>query len=40
MKNSPRYKDIVEVTGGSLVPEWLEADLENLKGAVKELPKT
>ena len=38
-KNSPRYKEIVEVTGGRLVPEWLEADLENLKGTVKELPK-
>ena len=38
-KSSPRYKGIVEVTGGRLVPEWLEADLENLKGTVKELPK-
>ena len=38
-KNSPRYKEIVEVTGGRLVPEWLEADLEGLKGTVKELPK-
>ena len=26
-KSSPRYKEIVEVTGGRLVPEWLEADL-------------
>ena len=33
-----RYKDIVEVTGGRLVPEWLDADLEGLKGTVKELP--
>ena len=38
-KNSQRYKEIVEVTGGRLVPEWLEADLEGLKGTVKELPK-
>ena len=38
-RTSPRYKEIVEVTGGRLVPEWLEADLENLKGTVKELPK-
>ena len=38
-KNSPRYKEIVEVTGGRLVPEWLEADLEGLKGTVKELTK-
>ena len=37
-KGSQRYKDILEVTGGRLVPEWLEADQENLKGTVKELP--
>lgn len=33
-----RYKDIVEVTGGRLVPEWLDQDLEGLKGTVKVLP--
>lgn len=33
-----RYKDIVEVTGGRLVPEWLDQDLEGLKGTVKTLP--
>ena len=37
-KSSQRYKDIVEITGGRLVPEWLESDIENLKGTVKELP--
>ena len=37
-KSSPRYKEITEVTGGRMVPEWLEADAENLKGLVKELP--
>ena len=37
-KSSQRYNDIVEVTGGRLVPEWLESDIENLKGTVKELP--
>jgi small subunit ribosomal protein S4 len=37
-KSSQRYKDILEVTGGRLVPEWLEADAEALKGTVKELP--
>ena len=37
-KSSQRYKDIVEVTGGRLVPEWLESDIENLKGTVTELP--
>lgn len=37
-KGSQRYKDILEVTGGRMVPDWLEADAENLKGTVKELP--
>ena len=37
-KASPRYKGILEVTGGRLVPEWLDSDQENLKGLVKELP--
>lgn len=37
-KGSQRYKDILEVTGGRIVPEWLEADQENLKGVIKELP--
>ena len=37
-KGSQRYKDILEVTGARLVPEWLESDQENLKGNVKELP--
>lgn len=37
-KGSQRYKDILEVTGGRMVPEWLEADAENLKGSVKEKP--
>lgn len=37
-KSSSRYKDILEVTEGRLVPEWLDADHENLSGVVKELP--
>ena len=37
-KGSQRYKDILEVTGGRLVPEWLDVNQENLKGEVKELP--
>ena len=37
-KSSVRYKDILEVTGARLVPEWLEADQENLKGSVKSAP--
>jgi small subunit ribosomal protein S4 len=37
-KTAQRYKDVVAVTGGRLVPAWLEADNENLKGTVKQLP--
>ena len=37
-KGSERYKAILEVTGGRLVPEWIDVDQENLKGTVKELP--
>ena len=37
-KGSQRYKDILESTGGRLVPAWLEADQEALKGEVKALP--
>ena len=37
-KSLQRYKDILEVTGGRLVPEWLEVDQEALKGTVKYLP--
>ena len=37
-KGLQRFKDIVEVTGGRLVPEWLDVDLEKLQGTVKELP--
>jgi small subunit ribosomal protein S4 len=37
-KSAQRYKDILEVTGGRLVPAWLEVDRENLTGTVKEIP--
>ncbi len=33
-----RYKDILEVTAGRLTPEWMDVDIENLKGTVKALP--
>ncbi len=33
-----RYKDIVEVTGGRLTPEWMEVDIDALKGTIKQLP--
>ena len=37
-KGLQRYKEIAEVTAGRLVPEWMDADLENFKGTIKELP--
>ena len=37
-KGLQRMKDIVEVTGGRLVPDWLDVDAEKLQGTVKELP--
>ena len=37
-KGSERYKGILEVTGGRLVPEWLDVNQEALRGTVKELP--
>ena len=37
-KSAQRYKDILEVTDGRIIPEWLEADHEKLSGVVKEIP--
>ncbi len=37
-KSLQRYKEITEVTGGRLVPEWMDVDMENLKGTIKNLP--
>lgn len=37
-KASQRYKAVLEVTGGRLIPAWLDVDQENLRGVVKELP--
>lgn len=36
-KNTQRMKDIVEVAGGRIVPEWLDVDAEKLQGTVKDL---
>ena len=37
-KSMQRYKDIAEVTGGRLMPEWMDVDIENFKGTIKNLP--
>jgi small subunit ribosomal protein S4 len=37
-KELQRYKNIIEVTGGRIVPEWIDVDQDNFKGTVKNLP--
>ena len=37
-KSIQRFKDIMEVTGGRLTPEWISVDKEALKGTVSALP--
>ena len=37
-KSAQRYKDILEVTEGRLVPAWLEANHENISGSVVSVP--
>ncbi|MBO4462235.1 MAG: 30S ribosomal protein S4 [Lachnospiraceae bacterium] len=37
-KGSVKYKAVMEVTGGRLVPEWLDVDQDNFKATVKSLP--
>ena len=37
-KGMQRYKDILEVTGGRLIPEWLDVNQEGLQATVKEVP--
>ena len=38
VRSTQRMKDVFEVTGGRLVPGWLEADAEAFKISVKNLP--
>ena len=38
-KSIQRFKDIAEVTGGRLTPEWVDVDKEALKGTVSALPR-
>ena len=38
-KDLQRFKDVLDVTNARIVPEWLSADQENLKGSVNALPK-
>jgi len=38
-KSSPKFKEIAEAAVHKSSPPWLEADKENLKGRVVEMPK-
>lgn len=38
-KSIQRFKDILEVTGARLTPEWVDVDKEALKGTVSTLPR-
>jgi len=37
-RKSPRFKEILDITGSKVVPKWIEVDQENLKGRVVALP--
>lgn len=37
-KSIERFKQITEVTASRIVPEWLEGDIDNLRGTVKAVP--
>lgn len=38
-KDLQRFKNVLDVTSSRIVPEWLSADHDNLKGSVTTLPK-
>lgn len=37
-RKSPRFKEILDITGSKVVPKWIEVDQENIKGRVVALP--
>ena len=37
-KSSQRFKDIAEITASRITPEWMDVDVEGLKGTIKNLP--
>ena len=37
-KETKRYKEIVDVTGGRIAPGWIDVDLTNYKATIKSLP--
>ncbi len=37
-KSMTRFKEITEVTGGRVVPEWIDYDADKMVATIKELP--
>lgn len=37
-KETKRYKEILDVTGGRIAPSWLDVDVQNMKATVKNFP--
>ncbi len=37
-KSLQRFKDITEITASRITPEWMDVDIEGLKGTIKNLP--
>ena len=37
-KETKRYKEIVDITGGRIAPSWIDADVTNMKATIKNLP--
>ena len=37
-KSMQRFKDIAEIAGARFVPAWIDADKENWKGTISQLP--
>ena len=37
-RNLQRFKDVIDVTASRIVPEWLSAEHENLRGTVASIP--
>ena len=37
-KETKRYKEIVDITGGRIAPSWIDADTTNMKATIKNLP--
>ena len=37
-KETKRYKEVVDVTGGRIAPNWIDTDITNMKATIKNLP--